>query len=58
MEKTYAEQVWQYIVQEVEEGQVVCQTDNESWAVKFCMKHNKSALVRRVLNDEVIYRNF
>lgn len=57
MTKTYEEQVWRYIVIELE-GQIVFQNDWDYNAVNFCINHPKPAKVKKVLTDEIIYQNF
>jgi len=54
---SYYDQIWHFIVKEIE-GQIVCQTDNENHAVRYCMAHKKPAYVVNCYGDERRYQNF
>ena len=56
-EKTYEEQVWQYLVRELLDQKIILQTDHEEDAVRFCMDHRKPAKVVRSTDNQVIYCN-
>lgn len=51
-------QTWKYIVKEIFGGQVVHQTDSESNAVRFCIKHPKSSKVVKSGISKAIYANY
>lgn len=58
--KSYEEQVWRYLVIEVATQQIIPngQTDNDQNAHDLCMAHPKPAYVKKVLTNEILYRNF
>lgn len=53
----YEDQIWRFIVRELDGGQIVCQTDRDDIAVRFCIYHRKPAVVIRCLSDERIHYN-